>query len=88
MRVSLTSLARVPSIKFVGGPHVFKASTKSTIGQPHPLAPNNLVPSAVSQVAKDLKFEYRGDLSKRFQYRPIRDNEIELVNGGGSTVVF
>ncbi|OUT24101.1 hypothetical protein CAS74_000484 [Pichia kudriavzevii] len=98
MKASLRILQRVPSIKFVGGPHpigMFPVtvinSIYSHIGA-HPCAPNGMRPSAnaspvaSASAASNVAFQSRNNLSKRFRYRPIEEIEIEDVELGGALI--
>ncbi|AWU76539.1 uncharacterized protein C5L36_0C04715 [Pichia kudriavzevii] len=88
MKASLRILQRVPSIKFVGGPHPI---VSHPVGA-HPCAPNGMRPSAnaspvaSASAASNVAFQSRNNLSKRFRYRPIEEIEIEDVELGGALI--
>ncbi|KAG0686572.1 hypothetical protein C6P40_003787 [Pichia californica] len=86
MRSTLRVFQYVQSIKFVGGPHPI-VHTPATV---HACAPNGLKPSIGSTSAATslptVPFQSRNNLSKRFQYTPIDDIEIDDVLTGGADV--
>ncbi|RCK60638.1 hypothetical protein Cantr_08011 [Candida viswanathii] len=95
MRPATRLLKYVQSIKFVGGPHPVP---KPHSAGPHPMAPNGLRPSGGDSAAayknsnpvepQNGEHFSRSELSARFRYKPIKEEEIEQVESGGAELVF
>ncbi|EGW32110.1 uncharacterized protein SPAPADRAFT_61184 [Spathaspora passalidarum NRRL Y-27907] len=89
-------LKHIPSIKFVGGPHVHKATSGAV--KPHPMAPNGQLPGSASGTTsyhnpnpiQPAEGEYfsRSELPLRFRYKAIKDSEIDNVLSGGAEFVY
>ncbi|RLV95256.1 hypothetical protein JA1_001250 [Spathaspora sp. JA1] len=89
-------LKHIPSIKFVGGPHVHKAVSGAV--KAHPMAPNGQLPGSSgssssyhnSNPLQPSEGEYflRSELPLRFRYKVIKDSEIDNVLSGGADFVY
>ncbi|KAI5956209.1 hypothetical protein KGF54_000684 [Candida jiufengensis] len=89
------------TIKFVGGPHPIP---KSHAAKAHPFAPEGITPGSVGSSSNGTQsrsyhnsnpidpqngeFFSRSELPKRFQYKPIKEFEIENVSSGGADVIY
>lgn len=85
MRASLSLLAYVPSIKFVGGAHPIRHVAAGV----HACAPDGLIPSKEApRASATMEFQSRNNLSARFRYRQPDDIEMENVLAGGAEIVY
>ena len=77
------------------GPVLTHLENHSNAVKPHPAAPNGLMPSSIKAFFNSSPIEpeegvyfSRAELPKRFQYKPLKEEEIENVLTGGAILTY